>query len=135
MSPDELCEIGEQLHGNRWQRALARTLNVNERTVRRWASGETVIPPTVEAELFAIAAGCQALNPRVENALAIMSEWGNDWGAIRDGKVVHIIHKGQRVGVAIWQQGRIVGPRLVIDNETLALLEQSVQHAIDSNRH
>ena len=32
------------LYGPLWQNALARALDINERTVRRWASGEAPVP-------------------------------------------------------------------------------------------
>ena len=32
------------LYGALWQNALARALDINERTVRRWASGEIPVP-------------------------------------------------------------------------------------------
>jgi predicted transcriptional regulator len=32
------------LYGAHWQNALARALDINERTVRRWASGEAQVP-------------------------------------------------------------------------------------------
>ena len=32
------------LYGAHWQNALARALDINERTVRRWASGEAPVP-------------------------------------------------------------------------------------------
>ncbi len=47
MSPDDLEAIGRSLverdastYGRGWQSALARQLGVNDRTVRRWLSGE-----------------------------------------------------------------------------------------------
>lgn len=36
MTLRELFEAGYALHGMHWQRALARSLGVNERTVRWW---------------------------------------------------------------------------------------------------
>lgn len=32
------------LYGPLWQNALARALDINERTVRRWATGEAPVP-------------------------------------------------------------------------------------------
>lgn len=46
-----LHAIGEALWGSRWQTDMAEALKVASRTVRRWASGETDIPPGVWAEL------------------------------------------------------------------------------------
>jgi DNA-binding XRE family transcriptional regulator len=39
METDELHTAGEALFGDQWQRALARAIGVNERTMRRWAAG------------------------------------------------------------------------------------------------
>lgn len=46
-----LTRAGEALYGEQWQRALARDLNVNDRTVRRWYSGESSIPDGVQNDL------------------------------------------------------------------------------------
>jgi hypothetical protein len=35
--PDILALVGRALFGDRWQHSMARALDVNERTVRRWA--------------------------------------------------------------------------------------------------
>lgn len=44
MTPAILKSIGQRLFGPRWQRALAHTLDVNERTVQRWAAGSVDVP-------------------------------------------------------------------------------------------
>ena len=49
--------LGRALDGSCWQADLARTVNVNPRTVRRWASGQETPPPGVWRELAEIAAG------------------------------------------------------------------------------
>lgn len=54
MPPDLLQEIGESLFGQRWQSDLARSLDVSDRTVRRWLAGEFSIPQAVDAELRGI---------------------------------------------------------------------------------
>lgn len=44
----ELIEIaGKALYGDLWQRALARALDISERTVRYWAAGRNNIKPGV----------------------------------------------------------------------------------------
>lgn len=43
--------IGEQLFGARWQTELAAALNVNDRSLRRWLSGQDTIPPGVWDDL------------------------------------------------------------------------------------
>src|SRR3546814_15324253 len=49
MTADQLREFCTRLYGaGRWQTALSRELRVNDRTVRRWASGRARIPPPVE---------------------------------------------------------------------------------------
>lgn len=48
MSAEELRELCTRLYGSaRWQTALSRELRVNDRTVRRWASGRARIPHPV----------------------------------------------------------------------------------------
>lgn len=45
MTKEELAQLGEARYGqNVWKARLARELDVNERTVRRWSTGETPIP-------------------------------------------------------------------------------------------
>ena len=46
-----LCRVGEALYGPRWQRDMARTLGVNERTCQRWARGQDNPRPGVYADL------------------------------------------------------------------------------------
>lgn len=47
-----LVECGEALYGPRWVTELARALDVNERTVRRWAAGTSPIPAGAYADLL-----------------------------------------------------------------------------------
>ena len=51
---DGLVQLGEDLWGIHWVWPMARTLGVNERTVRRWRDGEFQIPVAVLKELRAI---------------------------------------------------------------------------------
>ena len=44
MTPAVLIKVGEALFGPAWRGPLAEALRVNERTVRRWAAGESEIP-------------------------------------------------------------------------------------------
>lgn len=54
MSADLLREAGEALYGTQWRSDLARDLNVADRTIRRWASGEWEVPPKALTELRAL---------------------------------------------------------------------------------
>lgn len=47
MTPALLRAAGEALYGSYWQSPLARDLDVSDRTVRRWASGEWPAPRDV----------------------------------------------------------------------------------------
>jgi len=47
-----LIKTGEALYGPHWQRELARALHVNERTMRRWVSGETNPPNSINSDLL-----------------------------------------------------------------------------------
>lgn len=44
LDPDQLRLVGEALFGSRWQAELAQRWNVNDRTVRSWASGRRAFP-------------------------------------------------------------------------------------------
>jgi len=52
---DRLIAIGTALHGERWQSATARDLDVDKRQVHRWVSGEYAVPDGVVADLITIA--------------------------------------------------------------------------------
>lgn len=56
MTADLLRRAGEALWGSRWQTAMAEALDVSERTVRRWASGEYPVPPGAWGDLASFAA-------------------------------------------------------------------------------
>jgi hypothetical protein len=47
-----LAEAGEALYGPQWQSALARDLDVSDRTVRRWAAGTHTMPDGVYIDLL-----------------------------------------------------------------------------------
>lgn len=51
MTPDLLTHVGEALYGAYWQHELCEALSINERTMRRWKSGQNAIPAGVIAEL------------------------------------------------------------------------------------
>lgn len=54
MTPEMFRQALNDLHMN--QMAFANNAGVNPRTVRRWASGESPIPPVVDALLCALLA-------------------------------------------------------------------------------
>lgn len=47
-----LVQCGEALYGPLWQSALARDLQVSDRTVRRWIAGTTPVPAGVYSDLL-----------------------------------------------------------------------------------
>lgn len=51
-----LARCGQALYGPLWQTPLAQALAVNDRTVRRWASGASPIPAAVWPELYELLA-------------------------------------------------------------------------------
>lgn len=51
ISPQDLRAVGLAAYGYGWQRALARAIGVNERTMRRYASGATPVPPGVARDI------------------------------------------------------------------------------------
>ena len=48
-------DLGQALYGERWRSELARSLRVDERTVRRWANGDYEPPEGVWGELETLA--------------------------------------------------------------------------------
>lgn len=51
MNPAEFRARGLARYGNGWQSKLARDLDVNPRTVRRWAAGDVSVPLNVQMHL------------------------------------------------------------------------------------
>lgn len=51
ITPALLGRVGEALYGPRWQSELARVFAVNDRTVRRWVSGDSPVPPGIIGQL------------------------------------------------------------------------------------
>ncbi len=54
MTPSILRAAGEALYGPLWQSALARDIDVTDRTMRRWVGGDNPIPENVGRELRAL---------------------------------------------------------------------------------
>jgi 2-keto-3-deoxy-6-phosphogluconate aldolase len=55
MKTRTFCRAGEALFGPLWQTRFAHALGVNDRTIRRWATGEIAIPVRVRTELVLLA--------------------------------------------------------------------------------
>jgi hypothetical protein len=51
VTPALFRQIGEALYGELWRMPLSRDLDVSYLNVRRWASGDKVIPPGIVDEL------------------------------------------------------------------------------------
>jgi DNA-binding transcriptional regulator YdaS (Cro superfamily) len=51
VTADDLRRCGEALYGPRFQRTLANVLGINERTIRRWVTGDRPVPPGVQQEI------------------------------------------------------------------------------------
>jgi len=51
LSSNLLRNVGEFFHGQEWQAPLARDLEINERTMRRWVAGTEIIPRGVWSDL------------------------------------------------------------------------------------
>ncbi|MEF2553058.1 hypothetical protein VQ042_17090 [Aurantimonas sp. A2-1-M11] len=51
---DFLREAGEALYGDRWQTAIARDLDVSDRTVRNWNAMKFAIPLGVQRDILAL---------------------------------------------------------------------------------
>lgn len=69
MTPDTLATVGSALFGPTWQTRLANALSVNDRTMRRWASGENPIPAYVRGELIAL---CEKRRDRIGEAIKLL---------------------------------------------------------------
>lgn len=52
MTSTLLADTGRALFGERWQSELARSLDVNDRQVRRWVAGEYDPPAGVYTDLL-----------------------------------------------------------------------------------
>jgi hypothetical protein len=64
MTPEDFRIAGQEIHGDEWHRAIARSLGsyhpdgardqIDDRLVRRWAAGERAIPAWVPAAMIDI---------------------------------------------------------------------------------
>ena len=52
MTTEQLQKAGRLLYGDQWQSNLARSLSVDDRTVRRWASGDSAIKKSIASEVM-----------------------------------------------------------------------------------
>ena len=72
MSPTLLTKCGEALYGPRWQSELSRDLDVDDRTMRRWVSGDSPVPVGVNVDLLRLlterAADIDDLVPQVKRS-------------------------------------------------------------------
>lgn len=50
-----LIETGKALYGERWQCALAKDLDISDRTMRRWVAGDDAPRPGVYVDLLRLA--------------------------------------------------------------------------------
>lgn len=55
-TPKQLAEVAKEVFGSNWgwQSRMARSLNVNSSTVRRWLSGVVAIPGPVSSALLCL---------------------------------------------------------------------------------
>jgi hypothetical protein len=51
VTPDDLARRATALYGTEWQTALARTIRVGDRAVRRWKAGDREIPDWLDVML------------------------------------------------------------------------------------
>lgn len=68
MTPEAFTALGIKLYGPRWKSAFADTLEYDRKTVARWASGRTRIPPHVARAILDMTSVAPA--PRVQTASA-----------------------------------------------------------------
>ena len=54
MNAQTFTTAGQTLFGSVWQRELARTLELNERSIRYYAAGTRAIPETIQPRLVAL---------------------------------------------------------------------------------
>jgi hypothetical protein len=69
-SNDLIRAVGEALFGTRWQTDMSDALGVGDRSVRRWAAGETEPAPGVWRELLEAIEARQAQLARVRDAVS-----------------------------------------------------------------
>lgn len=132
MTTAEFREYGEAVYGYGWQTALARSLDVSSRTVRRWASGESPIPADVASNLTAMAATVDADSDRFAQGMsaieAASAETGG-WAAARDGDVVYLAHAGTVIGTGAWINGSIAPRTLAIPVTDLKAMSLALREA------
>lgn len=61
VAPFDVRAVGVELLGERWQQPLAHMLELNPRTVQRWANGQNAVPPGIAARLLELLAIVRAI--------------------------------------------------------------------------
>jgi hypothetical protein len=69
MSPKLLQQVGEALYGPRWQSDLARDLEIDDRSIRRYLAGEREIPDDMPDQLRQVLADRRAALDRAAKLL------------------------------------------------------------------
>ena len=79
--PDFLRAAGEALYGDRWQTAIARDLEVSDRTVRNWSADKFEVPIGVMRDVLALLHVRKEEIEKVHAAGRVMPDGseGNDW--------------------------------------------------------
>lgn len=72
MNKEVLEKVGVACFGNTWQSDMACALNVNPRTVRRWASGESLVPQGLKNDLQLVIADRHS---KLDEALNLLKEY------------------------------------------------------------
>lgn len=68
MQIDRLARAGKAMFGDRWQSDLARSLNVGDRRVREWVSGDRSIPDGIWSDIAVL------LRQRSSDASALLRD-------------------------------------------------------------
>jgi len=65
-----LRQVGEGLHGQYWQSAMARALGVSRFSIYRWLSGQRKPPADLDARLMAITTAAAAGAAKLTSEIA-----------------------------------------------------------------
>lgn len=100
MTPATLSRLAGAIYGEDWQTPLAQALGVADRTVRRWAAGDSPVPDGVAAALIAASEAWAIVEREIAPLEVRLTQGRGDVGADATAIVARAVERrGHRVRI------------------------------------